>query len=181
MITIGELLHGSDADFVVNAYLAVLGRWPDEAGYDHHLAGILGRPERRPAALQGILGSEEARLKARPFSMDATPVPPERALAAQLRLRTDALRADLAALRDTPVPPSPGLASEVLALGTELAALRLEMRERLAGLEALIAGKLPPAPSLSPALSLDYVNDLVEGAQTQLAHRLRALEKRLAG
>lgn len=183
MITLGELLHGSDADFVVNAYLAALGRWPDEAGFDHHLASIAGQPTRRLEALHRILGSEEGRLKARPVSLDATSVPPEQALTAQLRLRTDALRSEMAALREATATGSvaPAMASEVAALGADLAALRSEMRERLAGLEALIAGRIPPAPSLSPSLSVDYVNDLVEAAQAQLAHRLRAIEKKLLG
>lgn len=181
MITAGELLHGSDADFVVNAYLAALGRWPDEAGFEHHLALIAGQPGRRLEALRRIHGSEEGRLKALPLSLDPTPVPHERALSAQLRLRTDALRAEMAALREAAATGSvaPALASEVSALGADLAALRSEMRERLAALEGLIAGRIPPAPTLSPAISVDYVNDLVEAAQAQLGHRLRAIEKKL--
>lgn len=181
MITLGELLHGSDADFVVNAYLAVLGRWPDEGGFEHHLAFVAGQPDRRPEALQRFLGSEESKLKALPISHDATPVPPEQALAMQLRLRTDTLRTEIATLREeaTAGPVSPALAGEVAALGADLAALRTEMRERLAALEALIAGQIPAAPSLSASLSVDYVNDLVEAAQAQLGHRLRAIEKKL--
>jgi hypothetical protein len=181
MITAGELMHGSDTDFVVNTYLAALGRWPDEGGFDHHLATIAGQPGRRLEALQRILGSEEGKLKARPVSLDAAPVPPEQALAAQLRLRTEALRAEMAALRETAATAAvaPALASEIAALRAELTALRAEMRERLSALEALIAGRIPPAPSLSPAISVDYVNDLVEAAQAQLGHRLRALEKKL--
>lgn len=185
MITAGELLHGSDADFIVNVYLAALGRWPDEAGFEHHLASVAGQPARRLETLHRIHGSEEGRAKALPLSLDATPVPPEQALSAQLRLRTDALRAEMAELRATATAATasvaPALASEVSALGADLAALRSEMRERLAALEALIAGKIPPAPSLSPALSVDYVNDLVEAAQAQLGHRLRAIEKKLLG
>ncbi|TCH98966.1 hypothetical protein EJV46_10460 [Roseococcus sp. SYP-B2431] len=181
MITAGELLHGSDADFVVNAYLAALGRWPEEGGFEHHLASIAGRPDLRLETLGRILRSEEGKLKALPLSLDATPVPPDQALAAQLRLRTEALRAEMAALRETAGTTSaaPALAGEVAALGADLAALRSEMRERLAALEALIAGRIPPAPSLSPAISVDYVNDLIEAAQAQLGHRLRAIEKKL--
>jgi len=183
MITAGELLHGPDPDFVVNAYLAALGRWPDEAGFEHHLALIAGKPELRLEALRRIHGSEEGRLKALPLSLDATPVPPEQALSAQLRLRTQALRTEMAALRASAASGSvaPALASEIAALGADLATLRTEMRERLAALEALVAGRIPPAPSLSPALSVDYVNDLVEAAQAQLGHRLRAIEKKLLG
>lgn len=183
MITAGELLHGSDADFIVNVYLAALGRWPDEAGFEHHLASIAGQPARRLETLHRIHGSEEGRLKALPLSLDAAPVPPEQALSAQLRLRTDALRAEMAELRATAATASvaPALASEVSALGADLAALRSEMRERLAALEALIAGRIPPAPNLSPAISVDYVNDLIEAAQAQLGHRLRAIEKKLLG
>ena len=183
MITAGELLHGSDADFVVNVYLAALGRWPDEAGFEHHLGHIAGQPGRRLEALQRILDSEEGRAKALPVSLDAMPVPPEQALAAQLRLRSEALRAEMAALRETAATGStnPALASEVSALGAELTALRSEMRERLAALEALIAGRIPPAPSLSTAISVDYVNDVVEAAQAQIGQRLRTIEAKLLG
>ncbi|MDB5415197.1 MAG: hypothetical protein JWR10_3532 [Rubritepida sp.] len=181
MITAGEILYGSDEDFVVNLYLAALERWPDEAGHAHHLQFIAGRPERRMEVLRRILDSEEGRLRPRPLSLDAAPVPPEQALAAQLRLRGNALRAEIAGLREASVmsTASPALAGEVAALGADFASLRSEMRERMLALEATLAGRVPTAPNLSPAVSLDYVNDLIEAAQAQLGHRLRALEKRL--
>jgi hypothetical protein len=177
MITAGELLHGRDEDVVVNLYLALLGRWPDEAGYEHHLAFIAGRPERRREAFDRIRGSEEGRLKARPVGADAAPVPPERALAAQLALRTAWFREELARVATGPVVDAP-LLEEVTALRLEVAELRRESEERLARLEAALAGPLPEAPALSPALSVGYVNDLLELLRAELLGRLRALEVR---
>lgn len=177
MISLGELLHGTDEDFLVNLYLAVLGRWPDEMGLAHHRGIIAGQPERRAGLVRAFLDSEEGRQQGRSVTPDAGPVPAEQALAAQLRLRTEALRAAIAAqARAAAEPPLTSLGGEILALGAALASLRTELTERIAGIEALLAGQVPPAPALSPAVSLDYVNDLVEAAQAQTLRRLRALE-----
>lgn len=181
MITTSELLYGTDEDFLTNLYIAAMGRWPDEAGFAHHLPMIAGRPEKRAEVMRGFLASEEARQKERAISPDTSPVTPEQALTAQLRLRTDVLQAEMASLRDTPASLSAGsaVAGEVAALGSALASLGHELRERMAALEAALAGRVPGAPNLSPAVSLDYVNDLIEASQAQLGHRLRAIEKRL--
>ena len=45
-ITAADLLVGTDEDFVINLYLACLGRWPDPPGYEHLLAKVPGRPKR---------------------------------------------------------------------------------------------------------------------------------------
>lgn len=186
MITLSELLYGTDEDFVVNLYMAALGRWPDEAGFTHHLGLIIGQPGERVGLVRAFLSSEESRQ--RPLGIQMGPVeaiPPEQALAAQLRLRTEVLRGDIqraasAAPSEAASAAQPSaLAGEIMALGAALEALRKELNERIAALEALLAGAVPPAPALSPAVSLDYVNDLVEGAQTPLLRRIRALEARL--
>lgn len=181
MIALGELVHGTDEDFLVNLYLAALGRWPDEAGFAHHLGLIAGRPQLRAELVQGFLNSEEARQRPPGIRMDAPgPVPPEQALAAQLRLRTEILRAAIAAPREAAAAAEQSaLAGEIMALGAALEGLRAELTERIAALEARLAGTVQPAPALSPAVSLDYVNDLVEGAQAPLLRRIRALEARL--
>lgn len=180
MISLAELLPGTDEDFVTNAYLAALGRWPDEGGFAHHLAAIAGQPERRLAMLRVMQESEEGRMKRRAIAPDAAPVPMEQALAAQLRLRTEALRAEIAELRAVPASAlSPALEGEVVALRAALDTLGFELRERLAALEAALAGRVPMAPNLSPAVSLDCVNDMIEAAQAQVNQRLRAIEKRL--
>ncbi len=181
MIRLGELLYGTDEDFVVNLYLAALGRWPDEAGYVHHLSLIADKPEGRAGLVRGFLNSEEARQRPPGIRLDAAePVPPEQALAAQLRLRTEILRAATSAPREAAGTGQPSaLAGEIMALGAALEALRTEVTERIAALEAAMAGAVPPAPALSPAVSLDYVNELVEGAQAPLQRRIRALEARL--
>ena len=51
----GDLLAGDDHDFVVNLYLALLRRWPDEAGYRHFMGMVAGRPERRLDALRQMV------------------------------------------------------------------------------------------------------------------------------
>jgi hypothetical protein len=177
MIRAGELLHGSDEDVVVNLYLGLLGRWPDEAGFEHHLAFIADQPARRREAFDRIRGSEEGRLRALPVDPDPAPVPAEQALAAQLRLRTAWFRAELARVAATPATDA-GLMEEVMALRMELAELRRESAERMAAIEQALAGPLPEAPLLSPALSLGYVNDLIEATRAELLHRLRAVELR---
>lgn len=181
MITLGELLHGADEDFLVNLYLAALGRWPDEAGFVHHLGLIAGQPGARAGLVQAFLSSEEARQRPPVIQMEAPgPVPAEQALAAQLRLRTEILRAAIAAPREAAAAAEQSaLAGEIMALGAALDGLRAELAERIAALEARLAGAVPPAPALSPAVSLDYVNDLVEGAQAPLLRRIRSLEARL--
>ncbi len=180
MITLGELLHGTDEDFIVNLYLAALGRWPDDAGFTHHLGLIAGQPEARAGLVQALRNSEEAQQRRPAILSDPTPVAAEQALAAQLRLRTQVLHAALAERRPPSAEAQPSaLAGELMALGTALDGLRTELNERIAALEATLAGRVPPAPALSPAISLDYVNDQVEQAQAPLLRRIRALERRL--
>ena len=92
MISIGELLHGTDEDFQTNLYLAALGRWPDEAGFMHHRAVIAGAPEQRVEMIHLFVGSEEGRRHGGIIHPDPGPVSAEQALTAQLRLRTQMLR-----------------------------------------------------------------------------------------
>jgi hypothetical protein len=89
-LTAAHLLPGTDREFVVNAYLAILGRWPDEGGLAHHLGFVAGRPERRIEALRNMLASEEAKLRGCDLPLDGAASPAE-AAAAQLRLRVDFL------------------------------------------------------------------------------------------
>jgi hypothetical protein len=176
MIRAGELLHGTDEDVVVNLYLGVLGRWPDDAGFAHHLEFIAGRPERRAEALARISTSEEARLRARPIDPDVAAVPAQQALATQMRLRAEWFRMELAR-RAAPQPDDAAL-EEILALRREMAGFRQEVEGRLARIEAALAGTLPAAPALSAALSVGYVNDLLETLRGELLQRLRTLEVR---
>lgn len=180
MITLGELLHGTDEDFVVNLYLATLGRWPDEAGFTHHLGLIADDPAARAGLVRAVLNSEEARQRRPTILPDHEPVTTEQALTAQLRLRTHVLQAAVNELRNPPPATQPSaLTGEIIALGAALDALRTELTERITALEAALAGRVPLAPALSPAISLDYVNDLVEAAQAPLLRRIRTLEQRL--
>jgi len=181
MITLGELLHGSDEEFLTNLYLAVLGRWPDEGGFAQHLQALAADPGRREITFREFVESEEGRSRPGVVDADPGPVSAERALAAQLALRTHTLRREVIQLREAQATAAAGAAvlGEVAALRFALASLGTELRERMAGLEAALAGRVPAAPNLSPAISLDYVNDQIEAAQMPLSQRLRAIEKRL--
>ena len=183
MIAVAELLHGADADVVVNCYLAVLGRWPDEAGFAHHLASIREQPERRLAMLERMAGSEEARLAGRGMPRGAPgEASPEAALAAQLRLRTAFLLDEIGKLRGASATPAlpPGFAEEVAALQSDFEALRREVRARLALLEQARAAALPEE-ARAPGGLAEYLLDLVEISEARTLARLRSLERRAFG
>lgn len=176
MIGAAHLLPGDDAAFVESAYLAILGRWPDEGGLAHHLASIAGRPEARLPMLHAMLASEEARARNAALDFTASATPAE-AAATQLRLRVDLLLRERGAAPTAPAP-DPALREDLSRLAADLAELRRETRDRLAALEAALARSLPLAPQLSTALSVDFVQDQIEAAQLRLEARLRALEAR---
>ena len=55
------LLNGSNADFVINAYLALQRQWPDAGGYSHYVF-VLSQPGgSRAKVLREIASSENAR------------------------------------------------------------------------------------------------------------------------
>ncbi|MBX9702298.1 MAG: DUF4214 domain-containing protein, partial [Acetobacteraceae bacterium] len=158
----GDLLFGEDHDFVVNAYIALLGRWPDAAGHAHYVAQIHNQPERRVEVLRALAGSEEARRPGggapRVEFPDGPILPsdPRHALAVALDLRTGFLQAEIARLREALEllsgpggPELAGLGSEILEareaeLRSEIESVRREMRERLDGVIGLLrdAGRL---------------------------------------
>ncbi len=201
----GELLAaGDDHDFVVNLYLALLGRWPDEAGYRHFMDLVAGRPERRPDALRLVAESEEARRTgAAGTGSGAAAVPvddPVRALAAALDLRTSWLRDQVAELRDAVEllagaggPELAGLGAELVeardaALRSEIGTLRREVAEAIGELRGLLDPRRgadsrdPPPPAADPHLPgrlADYVGDLLAIAEARFDARLRALEARM--
>ncbi len=173
-----DLLVGSDHDFVVNLYIAVLDRWPDPEGYANMRLAIAQGGAARKGALHSVVASPEAAQRGRRLVLDEPLLPStaEQALAAQLALRTEFLLARIAevrpaaASRQTPMP-------EVLVreLRAELAALRAEMRERLAAL----AVREAPLPLLPAPTAQDHVHDLLALAEARMELRIRALEKRL--
>lgn len=59
-IRASSLLHGSDADFVTNAYLALQHQWPDDGGFAHYVYS-LGQGARRVDILREIAQSPNAR------------------------------------------------------------------------------------------------------------------------
>ncbi|MCS6890255.1 MAG: DUF4214 domain-containing protein [Rhodovarius sp.] len=178
-----DLLYGSDHDFVINLYLAVLGRWPDEEGYQHFRAMAAEGQEGRLRAIHAVVTSPEALQRGRSLVIEEPllPSPPEQALAAQLALRTEFLHGLIRqqAARSAPPPPLAMAEPLVRELRAELAALRRELQERLA--ELAPPAVPPPAAAVEePAAGwLDQVQDMIALAEARLELRLRALEKRL--
>jgi hypothetical protein len=179
-IRAGLLLSGTDEDVVINLYLAVLGRWPDEAGFANYMGLLAQGRAQRPRMFEELRHSEEARARGLPLDPDLTPGSEAESLAAQLRLRSRWFQAEIARLAARPPGgPDPALAEALAAAREEISALRAEQTARLAAIEAALAGAIPPAPPLSPALSLGHVNDLVEVLRGELLERLRRLELRV--
>ena len=175
-IRAADLLVGTDHDFVVNLYLAALGRWPDEEGYAHFRAMVAEGMAGRIRALHIVAGSPEAgKLGPRlPIDDPLVPSEPAMALAAQLSLRTEYLRQQMGGGAATPatVPVADAMVRELRA---EMAALRAELRERLAAIAT-------PAPPLLPeptAAVADALHDALALAEARMELRIRALEKRL--
>jgi Domain of unknown function (DUF4214) len=201
----GDLLAGDDHDFVVNLYLALLRRWPDEAGYRHFMDMVSGRPERRLDALRLMAESEEVRRAGQAMEIGPGPVvpaDPRRALAVSLDLRTAWLRDQVAELREAVEllggaggPELAGLGAELIeardaALRSEIGALRREVAAALGEMRDLLDGgrdgagigtgvERPPstAPLTGEAVA-DYVGDLLAVAEARFEARLRALEAR---
>lgn len=56
-IRASALLHGSHADFVINAYLALQRQWPDEGGFAHYMHALGELGARRTDILREIANS----------------------------------------------------------------------------------------------------------------------------
>ncbi len=178
-IRAADLLIGSDHDFLVNLYLAALGRWPDEEGYSHFRDIIAEGQAGRVRALHIISGSPEAQKLGRRVVIDDPLVPsePDKALATQLSLRTEFLHRQIGA---APAHPAPVQITQPLVreLRSELTALRQEMRERLAQLSAEITPR-PLPPMGDPSRMADQLHEALALAEARMELRIRALEKRL--
>jgi hypothetical protein len=200
----GDLLAGDDHDFVVNLYLALLRRWPDDAGYRHFREMVAGRPELRLDAFREIAESEEVRRAGTALEVGSAPVvpaDPRRALAVALDLWTSWLRDEVAELREavellggTGGAELAGLAAELIeardaALRSEIGALRREMAAAIGELRALLERRgdapaesrpdpEPPGPDSLPARLADYVGDMLAVAEARFEARLRAVEAR---
>lgn len=67
------LLHGSNEDFVINAYLALQRQWPDEGGFQHYLFLLGQRQSSRADVLREIAASDNARRCGVEFVDDLAP------------------------------------------------------------------------------------------------------------
>jgi len=200
-ITAADILVGTDEDFVINLYLAVLGRWPDPVGFAHMVAKIAGSDEARVQAVTDLVVAPEALARGRALFVNDPLLPsePMQALQRQMALRTEFLRGMVETMRPAPgagtaeIEPllaearadMAALRREMLdgeamarrigveALRAEMAALRRELRERQAA-----AGE-PQADARPGPDIADYVNDLLAVAEARMELRLRHLEKRL--
>lgn len=202
----GDLLFGEDHDFVVNAYIALLGRWPDEAGRAHYMAAIHNQPERRVEVLRALAGSEEARRPGRTGPVvtfaegPILPSDPRHAMGVALDLRTGFLHAEIERLREALElvsgpggPELAGLGSELLEareaeLRSEIAAVRREMRERLDGVLGLLreAGRLPegapdPAATAEERIAQALARTLADYVGDLIAASEARFEARLRG
>ncbi len=175
-IRAADLLVGTDHDFVVNLYLAALGRWPDEEGYTHFRAMVADGMAGRIRALHVVARSPEAGKLGQRLPIDDPLVPsePATALAAQLSLRTEYLRQQMSSGTATHAT-APVADAMVRELRAEMAALRAELRERLAA----IATPAPPALPAPTAAVADALHDALALAEARMELRIRALEKRL--
>ena len=186
-----DLIGGEDHDFVVNLYLATLGRWPDATGYRRYREHVAGRPERRLDALREVAASEEATRHNARITFPAGPaVPPgpSRVLAVSLALRTDWLRAEVVRLQEAVgLLGGAGFTGDLIesrdaALHFELNALRREVTERLDGMLGPVGGDAGAARDAAvqavSRLVAGYAGDLVAAAEAKMEQRLRAMEPR---
>lgn len=199
----GDLLGGDDHDFVVNLYLALLRRWPDETGYRHFMGLVAGRPERRLDAIRLMAGSEETHRVGGSVEIGAGPVvpaDPRRALALSLDLRTTWLQEQLADVRralellaGAGGPELSALGAELIeardaALRSEIGALRREVGASLEELRGLLGARGAAAAAAADGAAeggpparqvVDYVADLLSVAEARFEARFRALEARV--
>jgi len=55
-----ELIHGSDDDFIINAYVALQHQWPDAGGFAHYRQYLRQHPTQRLHVLHGVSTSRRA-------------------------------------------------------------------------------------------------------------------------
>lgn len=60
-IRASALLHGSNADFVTNAYLALQRQWPDDGGFAHYVHALSELGAKRADILREIANSSNAK------------------------------------------------------------------------------------------------------------------------
>jgi hypothetical protein len=176
-----SLLHGSDVDFVINAYLALQRQWPDSGGYAHYVFTLRQPGASRATVLREIAASDNARRCGVEFVDDLPqdhsfrPEDHDRGHFTQLSmsLRLARTAGDLEQLRQSLA----SLTTERLAAGVELIAQRQQAHQaviesRLSTLEsALERGTSADAsPANAPAEPSSWVH---------LARRQMAVEAEL--
>ena len=175
-ISASNLLIGTDEDFVINLYLAVLRRWPDPEGFAYFTARVAGDGEARRGVMLELAASPEAMQQTHRLEVPDPLLPgdPMSALQAQLALRSEYLHR----LASAPPPPAPAAPLEAVApllreMRAELESLRREMRERVAEMAPAIPAPSPATPDLA-----DWVHDMLAMSEARMELRMRALEKR---
>jgi hypothetical protein len=167
-----ELINGSDADFVINAYLALQRHWPDAGGYAHYLYFLSQHPHDRLAVLREIAASESAQHCGTELEMDLPDqylyVPlldsgqTPRDTAATLRItkaiaEVDALRQSIASL--TLEGLSGALETVVQTQQATLSALESRLNEVQDAVQAL-----QPKPGAAAAQPADPADDAQQAA-----------------
>lgn len=183
------LMHGSDVDFIVNAYLALQRHWPDEGGFAHYKYLLQQRPEARAQVLREIAGSATARHRGTVLIDDlaepAPPAPPAPDLSTQLRLTQVA--DDVTRLATTVSGLTPDRITRAVEtllqqqvaqqaeLGSRLAQLDRQLRAGAAAPAAVDAA--PPAHLLTEQLRLWAEVDTLQLGLQQVRDELAAVRQ----
>jgi hypothetical protein len=175
------LLHGSDVDFVINAYLALQRQWPDSGGYAHYVFTLSQPGASRATVLREIAASDNARRCGVEFVDDLPedhsfrPEDHDRGHFTQLSmaLRLARTAGDLEQLRQSLA----SLTTDRLATGVELIAQRQQANQamiesRLSTLESALGRGMSAdaSPASAPAEASSWVH---------LARRQMAVEAEL--
>lgn len=149
-----ELLAGTAADFVINAYLALQHQWPDRSGFDHYLRLLGQRPQARAEVLRAIAASPNAVALGVRFDDDLPPehhhdeALPSAAVELGTQLRLARAVADVATLQHSAGQLLPQAVHEAVQAIADAQLTRLDLLEsRLAEL----AERLDAATALAPA------------------------------
>ncbi|MCA0177114.1 MAG: DUF4214 domain-containing protein [Proteobacteria bacterium] len=150
-----ELLAGSAADFVINAYLALQHQWPDRGGFDHYLRVLGQRPQARAEVLRAIAASPNAVALGVRFEDDLPPehrhdesAPPTAAGELGTRLRLARAVADIATLQHSAGQLLPQAVHEAVQAIADAQLTRLGLLEsRLAELTERLDAAMAPPPA----------------------------------
>jgi len=185
-----ELIHGSDDDFIINAYVALQHQWPDAGGFAHYRQYLRQHPTQRLQVLNGISTSRRAQRCGTRLVCDLpedfawTPEidDSQRLRHATLELRLTQAVNDAQSMRDmasnlTVAGLSEAVNSVVATSQAGMAAFESRLNELSASVEAVMQALRTtgvPAPRQEPT---DNVDAWMAHEIQRLAQRVLALEQ----